>query len=72
MDDTYILDNCQIYNDFFTIEEKTIAIPELWKTINWNDPLFEKYIKEYVIDPIDYSKYASENLQLISNAFFKN
>lgn len=71
MNDDYLLDNCQIYSNFFTIEGQIIIIPELWKAIEWNDIFFEKHIKDYVTDPLDSSGYASENLQLVSIDFFR-
>lgn len=65
------IDSFSLYSKPFTIQGKVLAIPELWTTPDWDDELFFKYIRPYVVSQFSSETYADDEfLKIIDLEFF--
>lgn len=65
------IDSFSLYTKPFTIQGKVLVIPELWATPDWNDELFFKYIRPYVVSQFSSETYADDDfLKIIDLEFF--
>lgn len=65
------IDSFSLYSKPFTIQGKVLVIPELWATPDWNDELFFKYIRPYVVSQFSSETYADDDfLKIIDLEFF--
>lgn len=65
------IDCFSLYTQPFFIQGKVLAIPELWTTPDWDDALFLKYIRPYVVSQFSSEAYADNDfLKIIDLEFF--
>lgn len=64
------INNFMIFLDFFKVDNSVLAIPELWNTLEYDDPKFLKYIKPYVFSQFSHEIYANDEFLQINNIQF--
>lgn len=64
------VEGCEIFNKPFFIEDKCIAMPELWEPIDWNDSDYARYISRYCINYFSENNYPDDVLCVTDINFF--
>lgn len=66
----FTLEGCEIFDLPFIIDNQIIAIPELWKNIEWNDDCYQNNISQYCINYFSEENHPDDILCVTDMKFF--